>query len=81
MNTAYVAWGSSPWTYKNETSRPENIKILGGKIDSISKGGQEVNLSPGESFGLANKQWIHLKPGESVTITYTTSGILRRYRA
>jgi hypothetical protein len=81
LNTAYVVWGSSPWTYTNKGNRPENIKITGGKIDSVSKGDQKIELTPAKSFGLANLEWVHLNPHESVTITYTTPGALRRYRA
>lgn len=81
LNTAYVVWGNSPWTYTNKSARPENIRITGGKIDSVSKGDQKIKLTPAKSFGLTNDEWVHLNLGESIVITYTTAGIMRRYRA
>jgi|GEM_PF-3888114 len=81
LNTAFVPWGNSPWIYTNKSARPENIRITGGKVDNVSKGDQKIKLTPAKSFGLTNLEWVHLNPHESITITYTTPGALRRYRA
>jgi len=63
-------WGTSPWTFTNDQNVPMNVYISGGTVTDISKGGQSLGITSG---------LIHLEPDESIVITYTAAGTLKRF--
>jgi hypothetical protein len=71
--TGYISpdptWGSSPWTY-TAGNTPEDLFISGGTITSITKGAQVLGITAG---------LIHLEPGESIVITYSAAGTIKRF--
>jgi len=70
-------WGASPWTFVNDKSVPMDVYMsvaTAGDVSSITKEGQNLPI-PGTSPTFI----CHLEPGESIVITYTTAGTLKRY--
>jgi len=70
-------WGSSPWTYTNNDHVPEDIYIsvlTEGDVSSITKDGQDMPLP-----GTTPTYICTLQPRESIVITYTTAGTLKRF--
>jgi len=70
-------WGASPWTYTNTDGVPEDIYITvatTGDVTSITKGGQNLPVPGTEPTYICR-----LEPGESIVITYTTAGTLKRF--
>jgi len=70
-------WGASPWTYTNTDSVTEDIYMsvaTEGDVSAITKDGQDLPLP-----GTAPTYICRLEPGESIVITYTTAGTLKRF--
>jgi len=70
-------WGTSPWTYTNKDTVREDIYITvasPGDVSAITKNGQNLPLPGTEPTYICQ-----LEPGESITITYTTAGTLKRF--
>jgi len=70
-------WGASPWTYVNLDHVPEDIYMsvtTEGDVSSITKNGQNLPV-PGTSPTFISR----LDPGESLVITYTNPGVLKRF--
>jgi hypothetical protein len=71
--TGYISpdptWGASPWTY-TAGNTPEDVYVSGGTLSSIAKGGQTLGITSG---------LIHLEPGESIAITYSAAGTVKRF--
>jgi len=70
-------WGASPWTYTNEDHVPEDVYMqvaTAGDVTGITKNGQDLPLP-----GTTPTYICSLQPGESITITYTTAGTLKRF--
>jgi len=70
-------WGASPWTYTNNDHVPEDVYmqvLTAGDVTSITKNGQDLPLPGTEPTYICS-----LQPGESIVITYTTAGTLKRF--
>jgi len=70
-------WGTSPWTYTNEDNVAEDIYMkvaTAGDVSAITKGGQNLPVPGTEPTFIC-----HLEPDESIIITYTTAGTLKRF--
>jgi len=70
-------WGTSPWTYTNSDHVPEDVYMqvtAAGDVTSITKNGQDLPLP-----GTTPTYICSLQPGESIVITYTAAGTLKRF--
>ena len=69
---APITVGISPFTYVNNDSVPEAIYIFGGRVNQVAK--NSVNL-----FTTTNVT-VWLEPGESVTISYSSTPSMTKDR-
>jgi len=68
IGTSSVTPGASPWTY-TAGNTPEILYLYGGTASSVVK--NSVTISTGLSSTVALP--VHLQPGESVTVTYSSA--------
>jgi len=67
-----IAVGASPYTYFSGNTR-ETIYITGGTVLG-------VNLPGGAIFGAGSERTIHLEPGEQVSVFYTATPTMTKFR-